>query len=101
MISEGVQVTPRSPTEINHQGNQRLLLIINAAFEEENNIRTIKVAVQSESGRRHPKTFMGMLVGKLSTQMNGLASSFQYEVINSMVAGAMGKYALASAEASY
>ena len=32
-ISEGVQVPPRLPTETNHQGNQRLLLVINASVE--------------------------------------------------------------------
>ena len=58
------------------------------------------MAVQPESGSRHPKTFVGMLVGKHSTKMTGLGSSFQYEVIKSMVSGAMGKYALTSAEAS-
>ena len=31
LISEGVQVLPRPPTEKNHQGNQRLLFVINAA----------------------------------------------------------------------
>ena len=33
LILEGVQVPPRPPTENNHQGNQRLLLVINAAVE--------------------------------------------------------------------
>ena len=31
LISEGVQVIPRTPTENNHQGNHRLLLVKNAA----------------------------------------------------------------------
>ena len=41
LISEGVQVPQRLPTETNHQGNQRLILVINAAVEAENNTRTI------------------------------------------------------------
>ena len=41
LISEGVQVTQRLPTETNHQGNQRLLLVINASVEADKNIRTI------------------------------------------------------------
>ena len=32
-ISEGIQVSPRPPTEKNQQGNQRLLLVINVAVE--------------------------------------------------------------------
>ena len=63
LISEGVQVPPRLPTEKNHLGNQRLLLVRNAAAESENNIRTKEAAVQPASGICHPKTFMGMLVG--------------------------------------
>ena len=31
LISEGVQVTPRTPTENNHQGNQRFHLVRNAS----------------------------------------------------------------------
>ena len=31
LMSEGVQVPPRPPTETNHQGNQRLPLVRNAA----------------------------------------------------------------------
>ena len=45
-IQQGVQVPPRPPTKNNYQGNQRLLLVSNAAVEAENNIRTIKAAVQ-------------------------------------------------------
>ena len=33
LISEGVQVPPRTPTETNYEGNQRLLLVIHAAAE--------------------------------------------------------------------
>ena len=61
LISEGVQVPPRLPTGNNHQGNQRLILVRNAAVEAEKNTRTTKVAVQPSSGSSHPKTFMGML----------------------------------------
>ena len=49
LISEGVQVSPRPPTENNHQGNQRLVLVRNAAVKAEKKIRTIKAAVQPES----------------------------------------------------
>ena len=42
LISEGVQVPQTSPTETNHQGNQRLLMVRNAAVESENKITTIK-----------------------------------------------------------
>ena len=33
LISEGVQVPPRPPTETNHQGNQRLILVRNVEVE--------------------------------------------------------------------
>ena len=33
VISERVQVNPRPPSETNHQGNQSLLLVRNAAVE--------------------------------------------------------------------
>ena len=58
LISEGFQFPPRPPTEKNHKENQRLLLVRNAAVEEENNIRTIKEAVQPSSVSRYPETFM-------------------------------------------
>ena len=38
LISGGVQVPPRMPTKTNHQGNQRLLLVINAAVDTEEKI---------------------------------------------------------------
>ena len=60
LISEGLQVTQIIPTETNHQVNQRLLLVRNAAVEAENNIRTIKSALQPEDERLHHKTFMSM-----------------------------------------
>ena len=43
LISVGVQVPPRMPTKTNHQRNQSLLLVRNAAVKAEKNIRTIKV----------------------------------------------------------
>ena len=97
LISEGVQVTPRPRTENNHQVNQRLRLVRNAEVNAEKKIRTIKAAVQPAGIIRHPKTFMGMLAGNPSTQMDGLGSRFQSEKINSMTAEAMEEYALASA----
>ena len=42
LISEGVQVHPSIPTETNNQGNQRLLLVRNAAVEAEKKRITIK-----------------------------------------------------------
>ena len=41
LISEGVQVPPRPPTETDNQGNQRLVLVRNASAEAENKTRTI------------------------------------------------------------
>ena len=64
-------------------------MVRNAAVEAEKNTRTIKISVQPESRSRHPKTFMGMLAGKSSTQMYDLCSSFQFDEINSIVAKAM------------
>ena len=78
-ISEGVQVPPRPSTEINHQVNQRLLLVINAEMEAEKRTRKIKATVQPEIRIRHTKKFMGMLEGQPSTQMVGLGSSFKSE----------------------
>ena len=101
LISDGFQIPPRPPTKNNHQGNQRLLLVINAAAGAENNTRAIKAAVQPESGSRHPKTFMGILGRNPSTKMVGLVSSFQSEKRKYMLAEAMKKYVLASAEAAY
>ena len=101
LISEGVQDTPRPPTEKNQQGNQKLLLVRNAAVEAENNTKTIKVLVQPGSGSHHTKTFIGTLEGNPSTQIYELGSSFQSDEINSMVAESIEEYALASAEAAY
>ena len=89
------------PTENNHHGNQRLLLILNAAVEAEKNIRRIKAAVQPVSGSLNPKTFVGMLVGNPSTKMAGGGSIFQYEESNCMLSESMEEYALASIEADY
>ena len=89
------------PTENNHQGNQSLLLVINAAVEAENKTRTIKAAVQPYIGSCHPKTYVGMLVENPSTKMAGLGSSFQFEESNYMVTEEMEEYVLASADAAY
>ena len=99
-ISEGVQVPQRLPTETNHQGNQRLILVINAAVEAEKNIRTIKSAVQP-AGILHHRTLMSIPGGSPSIKTADLSSSFQSEDNNSMVAETMEEYALASAEVSY
>ena len=60
LISEGLQVPQRLPTETNHQGNQRLLLVRNAVVEAEKKIRTIKEALQPVGGGLHHRTFMSM-----------------------------------------
>ena len=39
------------------------LIVINEATEAENNIRTIKVAVQPATRRRLRRTFVGRMVG--------------------------------------
>ena len=72
-------------------------MVKNAAVKAENNIITINVAVKPESGRRHPRKFMGMLGGNPSRKMSGLISSFKSEESNSMVAEAMEEFALVSA----
>ena len=100
-ISEGVQVTPIPPTENNHQGNQRLLLVRNVAVETERKTRTIQVAVQTARESRHPRKFMGMLGSNPSTRIASLISSFQYKESKFRVAEAMGEYVLDSVEAAY
>ena len=101
LISEGVQVPPRPPTETNHQGNHRLLLVINETVKPEKKFRTTKAAVQPVSGSHYPKTFMGVLAENPSSKISVFGSIFQSEESNSMVAEAMEEYALASAEAAY
>ena len=76
LISEGVQVTPSPPTETNHQGKQRLLLVRNVEVEAEKKTMTIKVTVQPEIGIRNPRKFMGMLGRNPSIKMAGLGSIF-------------------------
>ena len=97
LISEGVQAPPSPPTENNNHGNYRLFLVRNAAVEVEKKIITIKSAVQPAIGRRHPKTFMGMIAGNPSKQITGLGSSFQFETNNYMVAEANVYSSIASA----
>ena len=58
LISEGVQVPKRLPTETNHKGNQRLFLVRKAAAEKEKKIRTIKEAVKPLFRGPHHRTFM-------------------------------------------
>ena len=101
LISEGVQVPPRPPTINNHQGNQRLLMVKNAAAEVENKIRMIKKAVQPETRSLHTRTFLGILVGITSIKMSGLGSSFQSEGGNYMVAESLEGFVLASEGVDY
>ena len=101
LISEGVQIPPRPPTETNHQGNQRLILVRNAAVESEKKTRTIKMGVEPDIGSRHIRTFMGMLGGNPSIKMAGLGGRFQFKEKNSMVTELLKYNALASAEAYY
>ena len=86
MISEGVQVPQRLPTETNHQGNQRLLLIINAAVEAKRNTITIKAAVKPAGGTLHHRIFMSMPGGSPLIKTAGFISSFKAEENSSMVA---------------
>ena len=76
-------------------------MVRKVAVEAEKKTRKIKVAVQPARGILHPRIFMLMIGGISSTQMDGLVSSFQSEEINSMVAKAMGEFALASAEVAH
>ena len=78
LISEGVQVTQRPPTETNPQGNQRFILVINSAVEVEKNTRKIKSSVQPTGGSLHYKTLM-IMPGRIPLiKTSGLSSSFQY-----------------------
>ena len=87
--------------ETNHQGNQRVLLVINAAVEAENNIRTIKAAVQSVGGGPHQSTCVSMHRGGSSMKTAGSIGNFQYEKNNSMLAETMEDYALVYAKTAY
>ena len=57
--------------------------------------------MQPEIGIHYPKTAIGILSGKISTQMNDLCSIFKSEESKSMVAEAMEEYALAYEEEAY
>ena len=78
-ISEIFQVPSRIPTGTNHQVNQKLILVINAAVEAENNIMEIKVPVQPASGTQHPRKLLVTLGVNPSIQMYDLVSSLQAE----------------------
>ena len=101
LISEGVQVPQRPPTETNNHGNQRLLLVRNAAVESENKKITIKAEVQPASVICHTSKLTGMLGGNTSTHMAGSRIKFQDGYKNSMLAVALDEYALTSAEEAY
>ena len=77
LISEVAQVPPRPPTENNHHGTQRIILVKNLAVEAEKNTIIIKAAVQKSSRIRHPMIFMSMLVGNSPIKMPVLVSIFQ------------------------
>ena len=79
LISEGVQVTQKLPTETIHQGNQRLILVRNAAVEVERKTRTIKAALQPEGGSLRHRTFVSIPGGIFSIKTSGLRSRFQSE----------------------
>ena len=78
-ILEGLQVPQRLTTETNHKGNQRLLLIRNAAVVAEKNTRTIKSVVKKSGEILHHRKFMSMPGVSPSTKTAGLSSSFQSE----------------------
>ena len=69
-------------------------------MEAEKNIRKIIVAVQPDSGSRHPMTFVGILGGNPSIKMAGMVSLFQSEEYNSIRLYALEEYALTSLEAA-
>ena len=69
LISEGIQITPPPPIETNRQGNQSLILVINATVEEENNIITIKAAVHPAVVNLNHKKYMSMPGGGGSIKM--------------------------------
>ena len=70
-------------------------MAINWAVEEENKMIAIKLAVQPESGSRHPRTFVGMLGENPSIQIAVLGRSFHVAYNNSMLAEALEEYVLA------
>ena len=76
LIPEEVQVSQRLTMENNHQGNQSILLVRNAAAEVEKKTRTIKLSVQPEGGSLHHRTFMIMTGGSSSIKTSGLSSRF-------------------------
>ena len=75
-------------------------MVKNASVEAEKKTRTIKEAVQRASGNRNPKTFMGIISGNHSKQIDGLGSTFQYDESNYIIAEAMEEYILASTKAA-
>ena len=101
LLPEWLQITPSPPTETNHQGNQRLLLVINASVESENKTITTEVADQPASRGHHTRTFMVMLGGNPSIQMFILGVSFQAGDKNYMMSEDLEGYVLASAESAF
>ena len=101
LIPEWLHLTPRPPTETNHQGNQRLLLVINSSVGSERKIRTTEAAVQPESRGRHTRTFMVMLGRNPSIQMSILGVILQSRENNYMMSEALEGYVLASAESAF
>ena len=61
-------------------------MVRNVAVEAENNIKTINMEVQPESGSQSPMKFMGMLGGTHPINMHGLGSIFKSKEKNYMVA---------------
>ena len=72
LVSEGVQIPARLTRKTNHQGNQKLLLVKDAAVEADKNNRTIKAAFQTVVIVHNPRSFMEMPRGIFSIQMSGL-----------------------------
>ena len=62
LIPEGIQVPPRTPTETNHQGNQRIILARNVVAEAEKKIIAIK-SVQPARESHNTSIFMVMIGG--------------------------------------
>ena len=72
LVSEGVQYPIIPPADINKQGNQRLLLVINAAVESYKNGITTKESLQTAGENPKTRLFVGMLGRSSSTEIIGL-----------------------------
>ena len=89
LVSEVIQVPIRIPLDTNNQWNQRLLMVINVAVEDEKSTRTIKAVVQTMFDSRKYRLSIGNIGETHSIQIYGLGGSFQAEDSNSILSKAM------------